>query len=144
MSAQTPFESTVIDPYEFTGFHGCRCICRLEILRLQDGRAVVIAIEREDNPGTSVTNAFEILAASVCEQFGIDPQTLVWIEHYGYASAIDAGNPRTYDLVSFTVRTIQGRRTAREPQWRPMQEADWWALGIEARQAVEYQRRFRY
>jgi hypothetical protein len=54
----------------------------LELIPLADGRTVVIATERPDNPGTSVTNAAEELASQVCQRFDIDPDKLVWIESY--------------------------------------------------------------
>lgn len=72
-----------ISRFEFRGFHGKLAICRLEILQLQDGRTVVIATEREDSPGTSVTNVAEYLASHVCDCFSIEPEKLVWIDYYG-------------------------------------------------------------
>ena len=63
-------------------------VCRLEILQSQDGRTTVIATEREDNPGTSVTNIAEHLAAHVHDCFGIEPEKLVWIEHCGYPALL--------------------------------------------------------
>src|SRR5947208_7848889 len=50
------YERMVFDKFEFRGFHCCRCICSLEILLLGDLRCAVIATEREDNPGTLITN----------------------------------------------------------------------------------------
>lgn len=133
------YERIVIDRYAFTGLHGCASHCGLEIDRLIDGRWVVVATELEDNPGTSVTNAFEIIATVVCRQFDIDPLRLVWIEHYGYPSAIECGNPRTYDLVQFGVACTSARRWhIGSPVWKRMQDADWEALGLEPRQPVEY------
>jgi hypothetical protein len=138
-----------IDQFRFRGFHGCQCVCDLEIIPIADGRTVVIATEREDNSGTSVTNVAEHLASFVCDSFGIDPEKLVWIEHYGYPSALSPQRPREYDLVTFQRRAPEQIRWAPsvlrmhpdgwpgyfdEPAWRPMQEDDWRGLGIEPRQ----------
>jgi len=123
----------VIDLYLYRGFHGCVCWCGLEIIRLRDGRTIVIATEVEDNPGTSVTNMAEGLASRVCAEFSIDPRSLVWIEHYGYPSAIRAGNPRTFDLVTFARPVAGDDSTVGEPKWRPMSESDWRALALPPR-----------
>jgi hypothetical protein len=137
MMQASDYERIVIDRFHFTGFHGCRSCCALEIIRVADGRSAVIATELPDNPGTSITNAFELVASAVCLQFAIDPHRLVWIEHYGYASAFAAGNPRPFDLVSFDVWPDRDRRVA-HPQWKRMHNADWLALGLTPRPPVEY------
>lgn len=141
--------SRKIDRFEFRGFHGCRCICDLEIIQIVNRRTVVIAIEREDNPGTSVTNLAEHLASYVCDSFGIDPEHLVWIEYYGYPDQVNPRRPRDYDLVTFSRRIPEPMQWSEavlrskpngwpghfhEPQWRPMKEANWRELGLEPRQ----------
>ena len=63
--------------YEYKGFGGCDCVCNLEI-----HQNLVIITEREDNEGTSITNMAEQLATAICQQFGIAPARLIWIEHY--------------------------------------------------------------
>ena len=63
--------------YEYKGFHGCLSVCNLEI-----HQNLVIATEREDNEGTSITNMAEQLATAICKQFNISPRNLIWIEHY--------------------------------------------------------------
>ena len=131
-------ERIVFDRYEYVGFHGCRSFCKLEILPLPSGRTVVIATELPDNPGTSVTNACEILASSVCVGFGIDPSTLVWLEHYGYASSSPSGNPRRFDLVSLELLPVGHDGLFTNPSWRPMQDADWIELGLEPRAPAHY------
>jgi len=144
----------VFDRFEFRGFHGCRCVCSLEILLLGDRRNAVIATEREDNPGTSITNVAENLASEVCDRFEIDPDKLVWIEHYGYPGACACTRDRTFDRVTFKRRdrdTIRwspalGRHKPdgwpgyfQEPSWRPMNDADWWELGLSPRPPVTYE-----
>jgi hypothetical protein len=91
-----------VERFEYRGFHGCKAHCSVEIIPLPDGRTVVIAIEPKDNPGMSITNVAEHLASYVCDLFRIDPDKLVWIEHYGYGST--TGGDRTFDLVTFSRR----------------------------------------
>lgn len=130
--------TNVIERYPYRGFHGCASWCGLEIIRLRDGRTVVIATEVEDNPGTSVTNMAEGLASRVCAEFTINPRSLVWIEHYGYPSAFPAGNPRTFDLVTFARPMAGDGAPFGDPKWRPMSEGDWRALSLPPRRPVEY------
>jgi hypothetical protein len=61
----------LFERFQYRGFYGCPSVCSLEILRLADGRAAVIATELDDNPGTSVTNVAEHLASEVCDRFAI-------------------------------------------------------------------------
>jgi hypothetical protein len=41
--------SRKIECFEFRGFHGCRCVCDLELLPISDGRTVVIATDEGSN-----------------------------------------------------------------------------------------------
>ena len=44
---------------------------------------VVVATERESNPGASITNAAEQLAMAVIERFALlEPQEVIWVERY--------------------------------------------------------------
>jgi hypothetical protein len=147
------YDRMLLEHFQYRGFHGCPCVCSLEILRLADGRTAVIATELEDNPGTSVTNVAGHLASEVCDRFGIDPKNLVWIEHYGYAGSLEGTRERTYDRVTLQFREPDRIRWApsvsrhkpdgwpgyfEEPQWRPMKEADWRELGLPPKPPVIY------
>ena len=156
-------DTTFVRPFTFAGFHGAEATCDLELVRLADGRTLCVAYEREDNPGTSVTNAAEHLASAVCDRFGVEPRRLVWVEHYAYPSPSSAIPLRTWDLVTWG--EIRGTANAgppdtegsdldaaleaagavvvrqpagydgyfRRPAWRPMRPADWRELGLEPR-----------
>jgi hypothetical protein len=145
-----PTEPTIIEPFEFKGLGGRRAWCRLEVIPLKEGRTAVIATEVEDNSGTSVTNVAEHLASFACDRFQIDPDRLVWIEHYGYGG----WRERTYDLVTFSRRQPERMQWAEpvlrhqpsgwpghfeEPEWRPMRDEDWQSLGLVPRQPVLYE-----
>ncbi len=112
-----------IDPY--TGYHECRCHCRLRIFTVS-GRAVVIATEMDDNPGTSVTNMAGPLAAQVSQAFGLPLKTLVWIEP-SPDRGFYAGKPtfpEVFAQVTFTL-TPQGLR---QPQWQRLPKGQGEAL----------------
>ena len=85
--------------YNYEGFHGCACICDLEIIK-----NLVIVSEMPENEGTSVTNFAEQLATLVCQEFEIAPEHLIWIEYYPERN-IDGWKeyPESYDLVSFNL-----------------------------------------
>ena len=61
---------------------------------------VVIVTELSDNPGTSVTNAAEAVASEACRRFGIDPNSLVLIEHYPMTND---DFDETFDIVKLNV-----------------------------------------
>ncbi|MGB3298592.1 MAG: hypothetical protein WBA76_10015 [Phormidesmis sp.] len=66
--------------------------------------------ELPDNPGMSVTNAAGALAMQVCQYYEIEPQKLIWIEHYPE----EPTHEETFDRVTFS---FDSGRLA-DPQWR--------------------------
>jgi hypothetical protein len=66
--------------YRFPGYFGRVSQCRLRIFRRIV--PVIVLTERWDNPGASITNRAEYLAAQVAEAFELNPRAAVWIEHY--------------------------------------------------------------
>ena len=95
--------------YNYEGFHGCVCICDLEIIR-----NLVIASEMPENEGTSVTNFAEQLATLVCQEFEIAPEHLIWIEHYPERDGVSRKYAENYDLVSFN---LNGNGVFSKPRW---------------------------
>jgi hypothetical protein len=53
--------------------------CLIRVYEL-GSRVVVIATDLDEGP--SVTNAAEEIATQIVEQFNIDPERLIWVEHY--------------------------------------------------------------
>ena len=86
--------------FEYKGFGGCDCVCDLEVYG-----NLVIATERDDNMGTSITNMAERLATAICQQFKIDPNKLIWIERYKECkdNPFDDQFPETLSLVQFNL-----------------------------------------
>jgi hypothetical protein len=77
----------VFDDFQtYEGYFANPARCRLRIYAVPGQRAVAIATELPDNPGTSITNRADTLATLVmCKaalMFGTDPGDIVWVEHY--------------------------------------------------------------
>lgn len=110
-------------------------ICRVERIDLPDDRVVVICEEIDGNPGRSVTNTIEYIAFQLCEQFNINPEQLVLIEHYDTWYC----NEDEWNLVCFRKKPPESN--FEEPEWRPMTEEDWSSLGFRPRQRSKKRRR---
>jgi hypothetical protein len=105
------FNTQVIERFDFEGLHGRRATTHLTIC----GK-VVIATEREDNPGASITNAAENLWAKVRGLFGDD---IVAIEHYpanryGGGRPIRDGLKEEWDRVTIVDGTAEWSPLSRE------------------------------
>lgn len=74
--------------FEFKGYWNCLSKCEVQINVEQNGdiisRVVVILTELPDNPGTSITNAFESIATEIYHRMlkDIPIERIEWIEHY--------------------------------------------------------------
>ena len=110
-------------------------ICQIERVNLRDGRVAVICEQIDGNPGRSVTNTIEYIAFQLCEQFNINPEQLVLIEHYDTWYC----NEDEWNLVSFGKEPPESN--FEEPQWRPMVEEDWRSLGFRPRYRSKKRRR---
>jgi hypothetical protein len=72
--------------HEYRGYGGCVCRCRVVVFEPEGQRPAIVVSELADNPGTSVTNMAEVLAAELIarhfpERVG-EPDGVVWIERY--------------------------------------------------------------
>ena len=118
--------------HHFRGLHGGAGTCRIRVYRPIGFPPVVLATELPDNPGTSITNLAEQLAAEVLERYLPDrlgeDRPLVWIEHYPPRRPLV--QDETYDLVTFA--HYQPRQVLRLGQWRPsFGSPDWRRLSRE-------------
>lgn len=91
MDDKWKFVDTIFD---FTGLNGFPSRCGIKFYHAAGGYVVVLLTELPDNPGTSVTNAVNILSRDIVLQFGLDPVKVIWVEH----SFDDA---ESFDQVSF-------------------------------------------
>jgi hypothetical protein len=102
--------------YNFKGLYGCKSRCELEVIG-----NVAIVTETEGNPGTSVTNAVETLAAQICKEYNIKPIDLHLIEHYPERGR--GAIPETFDRVSFeAIHLVNGLFVS--PTWNRMSKDD--------------------
>jgi len=63
---------------------------------------VVVLTELRDNPGQSVTNAAEEIAAGVVLANALPTSRTVWIEHYEGGARGTPEDPATFDLLTFS------------------------------------------
>lgn len=86
--------------FEYSGLFDRPVQADVMIIRTGD-KPVVIATERADNPGASITNTIEKLAKAVAEKNGwLSPDDFVLIEHYPAGRYGDASIPRSLDRVT--------------------------------------------
>ncbi len=107
---------------------GGRCRVRIFVPEEERDAPIVICSELSNNPGQSVTNAAEQIAAEVIRSHRL-PTPLVWIEHYPPEST--NRETETFDLVIFSGYEIterapylgEGRLTIGEPTWKRLNRA---------------------
>lgn len=79
---------------------GGHCRIRLYLPEESKDSPIVICTEpAEDNPGMSITNCAEVVAARVIQANGIDVP--IWVEHYEDGARGTKEDPHTFDLVTF-------------------------------------------
>ncbi len=98
--------SDYIHPYKDAG--GRRAHCRVRIYLPDEVRdaPVVVCSEVPNNPGGSITNSAEVIAAGVIQANRL-PTPLVWIEHWPKEST--EGGAETFDLVVFSSYEVTER-----------------------------------
>jgi hypothetical protein len=119
--------SDYIHPYKDAG--GRRARCRVQMYLPDDpaDALVVICSELPNNPGGSITNSAEAIAAAVIHANEL-PTPLVWVEHWPEEST---EGQETFDLVVFSSYKLEervpyfGERRAwiGEPTWKPLDRA---------------------
>jgi hypothetical protein len=117
--------SDYIHPYKDAGARPARC--RVRIYLPDDARdaPVVICSELPNNPGGSITNSVEEIAAEVMQANGL-PTPLVWIEHWPREST--EGGAETFELVVFSSYEVterapylgETRAWVGEAKWKPL------------------------
>jgi len=98
--------SDYIHPYKDAG--GRHAYCRVCIYPPDDVRdsVVVICSQLPNNPGGSITNSAEVIAAGVIRANEL-PTPLIWIEHWPEEST--HGGAETFDLVVFSSYEVTER-----------------------------------
>lgn len=130
--------------HQFFGYGGQPAICRVQVYLLDGQPPLVVCVELVKNPGTSVTNMLEYLAAEVTERYltaddlAGDPPFL-WLEVYERDE--DARRARilpSWSLATFsdytrrpthTMRPSPGRRyRLGSPAWRHLRREEFAAI----------------
>jgi hypothetical protein len=114
--------------YEYRGYSNCESRCRVRIYEAPGQSPVFLVEELADNPGTSITNMAEYLAAELATRHFPErleePEPFRWIEHY----------PRTEDerrrgMVEYSLVTFSSYRPTVVRQWghlrRRLGKPDW-------------------
>jgi hypothetical protein len=108
---------------------GGRCRVRIYLPEEERDAPVVICTEPRDNPGMSITNAAEQIAAEVISSRQL-PTPLVWIEHYEAGARRTPQDRHTFDLVLFEhyevrdeLRGGEWRKEVGEPSWKALDRA---------------------
>ena len=98
--------SDYIHPYKDAGGRAARCRVRIYLPDDVRDASVVICSELSDNPGGSITNSVEVIAAGVIRANKL-PAPLIWIEHRPEKST--NGGEETFDLVVFSSYEVTER-----------------------------------
>jgi hypothetical protein len=120
--------SDYIHPYKEAGGGSAHCRVRIYLSDDVHGSPVVICSELPNNPGGSITDSAEVIAAGVIRANEL-PTPLAWIEHWPKEST-DRG-AETFDLVVLSRYEVEERAPylgetrawIGEPTWKPLDRA---------------------
>lgn len=111
--------------YRFVGPFYSESLCRIDIFAIDTTHPIVVLTELKDNPGTSVTNAFERLATEIYSRYlhplGIERGDVTWLEHVERK----CGFRETWDEVSLTYEEESGVFST--PKWIRSTEPAFWS-----------------
>jgi hypothetical protein len=116
--------SDYIHPYKDAGGGPAHCRVRIYLPNDMRDAPVVICSELPNNPGGSITNSAEVIAAGVIRANEL-PTPLVWIEHWPEETTEEQ---ETFELVVFSSYEVtekapylgQTRAWLGEPAWKPL------------------------
>ena len=102
--------------YEFRGKWDVPSKCGLMIVKKGSEHIIIASELYDENPGTSVNTWNCELAETICRERGIDPATLVFIEHTPDKGSKLENYRETFDRVIFKIE--DGKFT--DPDWEPL------------------------
>jgi hypothetical protein len=119
--------SDYIHPYKDAGGHPARCRVRIYLPDDDLDAPVVVCSELPNNPGGSITNSAEMIAAGVIQDNEL-PTPLVWIEHWAEEST---GREEAFELVVFSSYEVtemapylgETRAWIGDATWKPLDRA---------------------
>jgi hypothetical protein len=120
--------SDYIHSYKDVGGSAAHCRVRIYLPEETGDFPVAICSELPNNPGGSITNSAEAIAAGVI-RYNELPTPLVWIEHWPVEST--DGGEETFELVVFSTYEVTERAPylgetrvwTGEPTWKPLDRA---------------------
>jgi hypothetical protein len=95
-----------LDPYKGAGGRPSHCRVRIYLPDDVLDAPVVVCSELPNNPGGSITNSAEVIAAGVIRANEL-PTPLVWIEHWPEERT--DGGAETFELVVFSSYRVEER-----------------------------------
>lgn len=113
-----------VERYPYPCIWGRGAHCDLAFHDIDDGRTVVVCTDPPDNQHTAVVIVLEVLVPKICRDFQLDPDQLVWIEHYRES----CGGREVFNLITFNMNDEM--TLLRNPTWREMQPTNWSELGL--------------
>jgi hypothetical protein len=117
--------SDYIHPYKDAGGRPARCRVRIYLPEYVRDAPVVICSELPNNPGGSITNSVEVIAAGVIQANKL-PAPLIWIEHVPEEST--NGGEETFELVVFSTYEVTERAPYLGETRTRIGQATWKAL----------------
>jgi hypothetical protein len=120
--------SDYIHPFKDAGGPPARCLVRIYLPDDMRESLVVICSELPNNPGGSITNSAEVIAAGVIRANEL-ATPLVWVEHWPEEST--DGGEEVFELVVFSSYEVterapylgETRAWIEEPTWKPLDRA---------------------
>src|ERR671912_2154945 len=117
--------SDYIHSYKDAGGRSAHCRVRIYLPDDPGDALVVICSELPNNPGGSITNSADVIAAGVIQANEL-PTPVVWIEHWPEEST--DGGEETFELVVFFCYEVterapylgETRAWIEEPTWKPL------------------------
>ena len=119
-----PLASDYIYPYKDTGGRPAHCRARIYLPEDMRDAPVVICSELPNNPGGSITNSAEVIAAGVIRANEL-PTPLVWIEHWPEEStegqeSFELVVFSSYELTQRTPYLGETRAWIGDPTWKTL------------------------
>lgn len=110
----------VDEVYNFKGRLEIPSVCGIRICKKED-KTLIIATELYDkNPGSSVTEWSDKLTLSVCKDYNIDPEKVIFIEHTPDKKSKLNFNNETFFQVDFK---FDGNKFV-DPDWTELNRED--------------------
>ncbi|PKP20889.1 MAG: hypothetical protein CVU02_00155 [Bacteroidetes bacterium HGW-Bacteroidetes-19] len=106
------------ETFDFEGTFGMPSKCGLKIKDYEDKKLVIVTELYQDNPGTSITSVTSSLAQQICQKYGIDCNTLIYLECApGMNSKLNF-----YDEAYYKVDFQITNNTLQHPKWTKLND----------------------